>query len=90
MAEIERLEVGAYTIPTDQPESDGTLQWDSTTIVIVEVSAAGTTGIGWTYGHEAVAKVICLRDTEVGREGELELADDHRAHLPEQLAAGRA
>ncbi len=31
---IERLEVAAYTVPTDRPESDGTLEWDSTTIVV--------------------------------------------------------
>jgi hypothetical protein len=27
---IEHLEVAAYTIATDEAESDGTLQWDST------------------------------------------------------------
>jgi hypothetical protein len=36
VAPVERLEVHAYTIPTDEPESDGTLEWDSTTIVVVE------------------------------------------------------
>ena len=35
---VERLDVRAYTIPTDAPESDGTLEWDSTTIVVVEVA----------------------------------------------------
>ena len=28
----------AYTIPTDAPESDGTLAWDTTTLVVVEVA----------------------------------------------------
>ena len=28
---VERIEAAAYTIPTDAPESDGTLEWDSTT-----------------------------------------------------------
>jgi hypothetical protein len=27
---IERLDVSAYTVPTDSPESDGTIKWDST------------------------------------------------------------
>ena len=36
--------VPAYTIPTDEPESDGTLEWDSTTIVVVEAHAGGMTG----------------------------------------------
>jgi hypothetical protein len=41
---IERLEVAAYTVPTDRPESDGTLEWESTTIVVVDVSAGGAAG----------------------------------------------
>ena len=36
---IDRISVTAATIPTDFPESDGTLAWDKTTIVIVEVSS---------------------------------------------------
>ncbi len=55
---IDRLDVSAYTIPTDEPESDGTLEWDSTTIVLVEVSAGGETGIGYTYCVEAAADVV--------------------------------
>lgn len=31
-AVIERVDVSAYTIPTDRPEADGTLEWDSTTL----------------------------------------------------------
>lgn len=26
---IERLDISAYTVPTDFPESDGTITWDS-------------------------------------------------------------
>ena len=33
-----------FTIPTDAPESDGTLEWDSTTIVIVEARRAARAG----------------------------------------------
>jgi L-alanine-DL-glutamate epimerase-like enolase superfamily enzyme len=67
---VERLEVSAYTIPTDQPESDGTLQWDSTTIVVVEALAGGQTGIGYSYTHAASAVLIgdTLTDTVVGRD----------------------
>jgi hypothetical protein len=50
---IERVTASAYTVPTDRPESDGTLEWDATTIVVVEVGAADETGIGWTYGAAA-------------------------------------
>ena len=42
-ARSRRSRVAAYTIPTDAPESDGTLEWDSTTIVVVEVAAGGET-----------------------------------------------
>jgi L-alanine-DL-glutamate epimerase-like enolase superfamily enzyme len=53
-----RLDVACFTIPTDEPESDGTLEWDSTTIVVVEAVADGRRGVGWTYAPEAAAKVI--------------------------------
>ena len=57
-AAIERLDVHACTIPTDEPESDGTLEWDSTTIVLVEAHAGGETGLGYTYCDAAAAQVV--------------------------------
>jgi len=57
-APVEGLDVSSYTIPTDQPESDGTFEWDSTTMVLVEARAGGRTGLGYTYGHRATASVI--------------------------------
>jgi len=57
-ARIEEVTATAYTVPTDRPESDGTLEWDSTTIVVVEVVAAGMQGIGYTYSHQAAAEVV--------------------------------
>jgi L-alanine-DL-glutamate epimerase-like enolase superfamily enzyme len=56
--EVERVDVSVYTIPTDEPESDGTLEWDSTSIVVVEVTAGGRVGLGYTYGPRAVATLI--------------------------------
>ena len=56
--EVESIEVSAYTIPTDAPESDGTLEWDSTTIVVVEAHGGGETGLGYTYGPRAVAVLV--------------------------------
>jgi L-alanine-DL-glutamate epimerase-like enolase superfamily enzyme len=55
---VEGLDVAAFEIPTDGPESDGTLEWDSTTVVVVEVSAGGETGLGYTYGPAAVGALI--------------------------------
>jgi L-alanine-DL-glutamate epimerase-like enolase superfamily enzyme len=62
---VERLEAAAYTIPTDQPESDGTLAWDSTTLVLVSAHAAGCTGVGWTYAGPAAAEVVTGKLAEV-------------------------
>jgi L-alanine-DL-glutamate epimerase-like enolase superfamily enzyme len=55
---VERLRVEAFTIPTDSPESDGTLEWDRTTIVVVHADGGGATGLGYTYADTAAADVI--------------------------------
>jgi L-alanine-DL-glutamate epimerase-like enolase superfamily enzyme len=55
---VDGLDVSAYRIATDSPESDGTFAWDSTTIVVVELRAGGETGLGYTYGPAAVGDVI--------------------------------
>jgi L-alanine-DL-glutamate epimerase-like enolase superfamily enzyme len=65
---IESVRASAYTIPTDAPEGDGTFAWDSTTLILVEVSADGRTGTGWTYGSAACASVVA-RDLAAVVEG---------------------
>jgi L-alanine-DL-glutamate epimerase-like enolase superfamily enzyme len=55
---VERLDVSAYEVPTDEPESDGTLEWDSTTMVVVEARAGGETGLGYTYAPAAAGKLV--------------------------------
>jgi L-alanine-DL-glutamate epimerase-like enolase superfamily enzyme len=55
---ISAVRARAYTIPTEQPESDGTLEWDKVTVVVCEIDAGGRTGIGYTYGGAAIAGVI--------------------------------
>jgi L-alanine-DL-glutamate epimerase-like enolase superfamily enzyme len=57
------VEVGApslfvHEVPTEEPESDGTLEWNSTTMIVVQVEAGGETGIGYTYGDRSVAPFI--------------------------------
>ncbi|MBV9404915.1 MAG: mandelate racemase [Acidobacteriaceae bacterium] len=47
--------ISAFRIPTEQPESDGTATWDATTVLLVELSAAGVTGIGFAYTNAAAA-----------------------------------
>lgn len=56
--QIKELRTSAYTIPTDYPESDGTLQWDSTTMVLVEILGGNETGLGYTYADAGVAVFI--------------------------------
>lgn len=58
---IETLTVSSYTLPTDFPESDGTLEWGKTTLVLVEVRAGGKCGLGYTYAGDAAA--LLIRDT---------------------------
>jgi L-alanine-DL-glutamate epimerase-like enolase superfamily enzyme len=58
MDKITQIDVSAFTIPTDFPEADGTIEWDSTTIVIVEAHAGGQIGLGFTYGDRAAAGVV--------------------------------
>jgi L-alanine-DL-glutamate epimerase-like enolase superfamily enzyme len=55
---IEAVSARAYTVPTDSPESDGTLEWDSTTIVVVEIDGGGERGLGYTYAHPTAAALI--------------------------------
>ncbi|MGH8213880.1 MAG: enolase C-terminal domain-like protein [Rhodanobacteraceae bacterium] len=50
----------AYTVPTDAPESDGTLEWDSTTLVLVEVQAGGKRGTGYSYAD--ISTAVLVRD----------------------------
>ncbi len=56
-AAISAVEAAAYTIPTDAPESDGTLEWNETTVVVVELVAEGERGLGYTYADASVAQL---------------------------------
>lgn len=58
LGRVEGVTCSAYTVPTDRPESDGTLTWDSTTIVVVEVTGGGATGLGYSYTHAAAADLV--------------------------------
>lgn len=55
---IEALDVSSYRVPTDAPEADGTFEWDSTTMVLVQARAGNSIGIGWTYAPVACAALI--------------------------------
>ncbi len=57
-AVIDHVHATAYRVPTPTPEADGTLEWSSTTLVVVEVGAAGLTGFGYTYAGAPCAALV--------------------------------
>lgn len=57
-AVIKTLKASAYKIPTDYPESDGTIKWNSTTLILAEAEAEGIKGIGYSYAPEAALSFI--------------------------------
>jgi len=58
MPAIEQLDVSVYTVPLDEAESDGTLTWTETTVVVVEPEAGGQRGLGFSYATGACAPLI--------------------------------
>jgi L-alanine-DL-glutamate epimerase-like enolase superfamily enzyme len=66
---IRSVSVRSYVIPTTEPEADGTIEWRSTTLVLVEISAGGKSGLGFTYASKASAEIIAetLKDVVVGQ-----------------------
>ena len=67
---IQDLRVSVFEVPTDSPESDGTLEWDHTTMVLVEAKAANICGLGYTYADRATAVLVqdLLTNTVKGRD----------------------
>ena len=65
-----KARASAYKVPTDAPESDGTLEWNSTTLVLVEIEAGGQHGIGYSYADKATQVLIrdVLADAIEGRD----------------------
>jgi L-alanine-DL-glutamate epimerase-like enolase superfamily enzyme len=67
---ITQVRADAFRFPTDAPEADGTIAWDATTMVLVEIEAGGQRGLGYSYAgaaaievvHDVLAKVIVGQD----------------------------
>jgi L-alanine-DL-glutamate epimerase-like enolase superfamily enzyme len=55
---IQSAEACAFKVPTDLPESDGTLKWDSTTLILVTLGAGTVRGLGYSYSHECGIPLI--------------------------------
>ena len=58
MTAVDEVRASAFTVPTDRPESDGTLEWDATTLIVVDVNAGGTWGLGYAYAEAGAAGLV--------------------------------
>lgn len=65
---IGKVRARAFTIPTDKPEADGTIAWNSTTLIVVEVSGGNMVGLAYTYAAASITALIesKLADTVAG------------------------
>lgn len=52
------VRASAYVVPTQLPEADATLTWDSTTLVVCEVTAGPVTGLGYSYADDSCVRLI--------------------------------
>ncbi len=68
IAPVTALRVAAFRVPTDSPEADGTIAWNSTTLVTVQARAGDRVGLGYTYADTATAGLIddTLAPTVIG------------------------
>jgi L-alanine-DL-glutamate epimerase-like enolase superfamily enzyme len=55
---VAELEVRTFEVPLEEPESDGTLTWDATSVIVVIARAGEEQGLGYTYGDAAVATLV--------------------------------
>lgn len=55
---IREVRASCYTVPTETHESDGTIAWNKTTIVLVEADAGDATGIGYSYADASAGQLI--------------------------------
>jgi L-alanine-DL-glutamate epimerase-like enolase superfamily enzyme len=56
---VKQLEVSTYRIPTDRPEADEAIEWNSTTVVLVEaVADSGLRGLGFSYASSSAARAV--------------------------------
>ena len=59
---VDSATIRFYRVPTESfgvpmPESDGTAEWDSTGVLVIELTAGDTVGLGYSYTSSAAAVV---------------------------------
>lgn len=80
-----------FTVPTENSfESDGTLAWKGTTIVIAEIEAGGHVGLGYSYADRSAAGLIeeTLKDELLGKDA-LDIPANHGALIHRVRNIGR-
>jgi hypothetical protein len=59
---IESVDASVFTVPTDAPEADGALTWDSTTMVLVQARAGDVSGtvrhLEWFHDHVRIESMF--------------------------------
>lgn len=55
---IGKVRARAFTIPTDKPEADGTIAWNSTTLIVVEVAGDNSVGLAYTYADASITALV--------------------------------
>jgi L-alanine-DL-glutamate epimerase-like enolase superfamily enzyme len=67
---VRALDVRAYRVPTERPETDGTLGWNGTTVVVVRAFAGDACGLGFSYAARSSAVLVdeVLADVVIGRD----------------------
>ncbi|MGI8847005.1 MAG: enolase C-terminal domain-like protein [Candidatus Dormibacteria bacterium] len=66
---VDSVDIRVYTVPTEQPEADGTLQWDATSYVVVQPHLRnGTVGLGYAVADLSTGHLArsTLADVVVG------------------------
>jgi L-alanine-DL-glutamate epimerase-like enolase superfamily enzyme len=87
---VTAVDTAVYVIPTDAPEADGTLSWDTTTMVLVTIRAGAEQGTGWSYASAAAQTVVheALANAVVGRNA-LDIAGTAEAMARQVRNVGR-
>ena len=89
-AQIRDVRVSCYTVPTASPEQDGTLDWNKTTLVLVELSAADQEGLGYSYADVSTGKLIeSLLAKKVAGRNALDILGAHAEMVREIRNLGR-
>ena len=78
--------VSFYTVPTDSPEADGTFEWSSTSMVLVQLECGTVRAAGYTYADRGTAVIAhkLLDEFVIGSDPRL-----HAATLQKMLRAIR-